>query len=144
MFVEINNDLAAAIEQQMQLDESHQQVVRRLLLAGLKAQGRSATKPAPRAAHGRTRIVVEGTVQDLLRSGLVSDGDELRYAEARRRIVHTARIHSDGRIQTDKATRSSPSSALRDLVGYEINGWKCWIHVRSGKTLSALRDGLGS
>ena len=85
-----------------------------------------------------------GELADLLRAGLIQAGDQVQYAERRRGNVHRGRVTADGRIATDGHAPTSPSSALGRLVGYSINGWKFWVHVPSGKTLSALRDGLGS
>lgn len=141
MYVEIDNDLAELLEQHMHLDETHQQIVNRLLRQAM--QDRTATAGESIRAS-RTRVVRPGSMQDLLRAGLVKVGDELRYTEKRRGIVHAGSVTTDGRIATAGGQPTSPSTALGRLVGYEINGWKCWVHAPSGKTLSALRDGLSS
>jgi hypothetical protein len=141
MYVEIDNDLAELLEQNMHLDETHDQVVNRLLRRAL-----SGTRSVPRAASptGRTRVVVAGNLDDLLQAGLVEAGDGLTYVETRRGIVHKGTVTADGRVATDGGSPTSPSTALGQLVGYSINGWKCWTHVPSGKTLSTLRGELPS
>lgn len=141
MHIEIDDDLAEAIEEHMRLDESYDDVVRRLLRRALDVPTppRSEQQTSP-----RSRAVIGGTISDLIRTGLVQAGDPLRFREARRGTVHEGRIEPDGRITTSKATEVSPSAALRNLLGYNVNGWTTWVHVPSGKTLSALRDGLTS
>ncbi|WP_161958424.1 hypothetical protein [Ornithinimicrobium cavernae] len=141
MYVKIEDDLAELLEQNMHLDESHEAVVNRLLRGALLERSQRSQTPSP---AGRTRTVVAGELKDLLRVGLVRADDEVRYTERRRDAVHVGRITADGRIATDGRAPASPSSALGQLVGYSINGWKFWVHVPSGKTLSVLRDGLSS
>lgn len=141
MHIEIDDDLAEAIEEHMRLDESYDDVVRRLLRRALDVL---AVPQSERQTSPRSRAVIGGTVSDLIRAGLVRPGDALRFREARRGVDHEARIEPDGRITTSNGTEVSPSAALRNLLSYNVNGWKAWVHVRSGKTLSALRDGLTS
>jgi len=134
MWVEIDEDLAAAIEEQMLLGESREGVVHRLLV---KALGEKAATPSPAS---RTRVVVSGSLKQLLDAGLIAEGDEIRYKEVRRGVVHIGRIDADGLIHTDKGVEKSPSTALGDLVNYSINGWKHWVHTATGKTLATLRE----
>jgi hypothetical protein len=138
MWIEIEEDLAAAIQEEIPLSESRERIVQRLLLEAL--QGKTA---APRPAT-RKRVAVSGSLRQLLDAGLIADDDEIRYTEVRRGTAHVGRIDADGRIHTDKGVHSSPSTALRQLVNYSMNGWKCWVHVASGKTLAELRAALGS
>lgn len=133
MWVEIEEDLAAAIQGEILLGESGDRVVHRLLQEALR--GRMAVaRPAT-----RTRVDVSGSLKQLLDAGLIAEDDEIRFTEVRRGLVHVGRIDADGRIHTDKGVQSSPSTALRQLVNYSMNGWKCWVHVASGKTLGQLR-----
>ncbi len=133
MWVEIEEDLAAAIQGEILLGESGDRVVHRLLLEALR--GRMAVaRPAT-----RTRVDVSGSLKQLLDAGLIAEEDEIRFTEVRRGLVHVGRIDADGRIHTDKGVQASPSTALRQLVNYSMNGWKCWVHVASGKTLGQLR-----
>lgn len=133
MWVEIDDDLALAIEEQMALGESREQVVHRLLLEALRRTA-AIRKPA-----ARTRVVVSGSMRELLEAGLIAEDDEIRHTEIRRGVVHTGRIDAEGRIHTDKGVDTSPSTALTHLVNYSINGWTAWTHVATGKPLAALR-----
>lgn len=139
MYVEIDNDLAALLEQDMRLDETHGDVVNRLLRQALDDRSRRGLQPTP---PPRTRTVVAGQLSDLLHAGLVNADDAVEFTERRRGVIHKGRVTADGFIATEGQPPAAPSGALGYLVGYSINGWKSWVHVLSGKTLSALRDGL--
>ena len=89
-------------------------------------------------------MAVSGTLKQLLDAGLIAEDDEIRYTEVRRGTVHMGRIDADGLIHTDKGVGTSPSTALRQLVNYSMNGWKYWTHVATGKTLAELRAEMGS
>ncbi|KRF44616.1 hypothetical protein ASH01_11530 [Terrabacter sp. Soil811] len=141
MYVEIDNDLAELLEQHMRLDEPLGELVNRMLRAAVDGKGRRGLQPTPPA---RRRTVGAGQLLDLLRAGLVNADDAVEFTERRRGIVHRGRVTADGLIATDGRPPAAPSGALGQLVGYSINGWKSWVHVPTGKTLSALRDGLAS
>jgi hypothetical protein len=141
MWIEIDDDLAETIEQQMRLDESREEVVRRLLRRALEGLAPAADPPGS-ARKGRTRTVKQGSMADLVRAGLIAPEDLLQYQQVRLGVVHNAHVDEEGRIHTSKGVESLPSTALRDLVGFSINGWSSWVHLPSGKTLSALRDEL--
>ena len=136
MWVEIEGDLAAALQREVALGESGERTVQGLLLEALRGRT-SAPHPA-----GRRRVAVVGSLKQLLGAGLISEGDEIRYTEVRRRKVHVGRIDAEGCIHTDMGVNTSPSTALRQLVNYSMNGWKCWIHVATGKSLAELRAEL--
>jgi len=138
MWVEIDEDLAAAIEAQMLLGESREDVVHRLLL---KALSERTLAPITTA---RTRVVVSGSIRQLMDAGLIAENDEIHYTEVRRGLSHVGRIDADGRIHTDKGVSNSPSTALEQLVNYSINGWKAWIHAATGKPLAELRAEMRS
>ena len=138
MWVEIERNLAEAIEEQILRGESRERIVQRLLLEALRGRA-AASIPTARA-----RVDVSGTLKQLLDAGLIAEDDELRYTEVRRGTVHVGRIDADGLIHTDKGVGSSPSTALRQLVNYSMNGWKYWTHVATGKTLAELRAEMGS
>lgn len=133
MWVEIEDDLAAAIQRQRTLGESGERIVQRLLLEAIR--GRAAA----RLPAARTRVAVSGTLKQLLDSGLINEGDEIRFTEVRRGTVHIGHIDADGRIHTDMGVQTSPSTALRQLVNHSMNGWRYWVHVATGKTLAELR-----
>jgi hypothetical protein len=143
MWIEIDDDLAQELELHMHLEESREEVVRRLLRAGM--QSASSHRPGSSAGDGRrTRHVLSGKVSDLLRAGLIQPGDELTYRQVRQGITHTATVDEHGTIHTTFGADASPSTALNKLVGFSINGWTSWVHTSSCKTLSALRDELPS
>lgn len=133
MWVEIEEDLAAAIRGEILRGEPRDRIVRRLLVEAL--QGRAAATP-PAA---RKRVDVSGSLKQLLHAGLIAEGDEISFTEVRRGVVHVGRIDADGRIHTDMGVQTSLSTALRQLLGYSMNGWKYWVHVATGKTLAELR-----
>ncbi|MEO6142670.1 MAG: hypothetical protein ABIP19_01715 [Dermatophilaceae bacterium] len=136
MWVEIEEDLVAAIRREILRGEPRDRIVRRLLVEAL--QGRAAAPP-PAA---RKRVDVSGSLQQLLEAGLIAEGDEISFTEVRRGVVHVGRIAADGRIHTDMGVQNSPSTALRQLLNYSMNGWKYWVHVATGKTLAELRADL--
>lgn len=142
MGLQIDDGVAETIERHMQLDVPRDAVIRRIL-RGLQTQMQDGVRP-PSPVSPRTGTVVAGRMSDLVNASLVSPHDALRFTEARWRLGHSARLDEMENVQTQKGTYSSPSTALGDLFGYSINGWKAWIRVPSGDTLSAVRDGLGS
>ncbi|GAA4401896.1 hypothetical protein GCM10023168_11950 [Fodinibacter luteus] len=143
MWIEIDDDLAQELEQHMHLEESREEVVRRLLRAGIRSSAIQGT-PSSGDDGRRTRRMRAGSVADLLRAGLVHAGDELTYRQVRQGITHRSTIDERGQIQTALGVETSPSTALQQLVGFNINGWQHWTHTPSGKTLSALRDELST
>ena len=136
MWVEIEDDVATAIQGEIRRGESGERIVQGLLLEALRGR---AVGPRPAA---RTRVAVAGSLKQLLDAGLIAADDEIHYTEVRRRTVHVGRIDADGRIHTHRGVHSSPSTALRQLVNYSMNGWKCWIHVATGRSLAELRAEL--
>ena len=141
MWIEIDDDLAEQLESHMLLNESRDDVIRRLLLQGIRASLGRNDNVVPVSGH-RTRVVRSGSVVDLLRAGLVAAGDEVEYRQVRQGVTHTATIEPDGQLRTSRGSERSPSAALQALVGFSINGWKSWTHRPTGKSLSALRDEL--
>lgn len=133
MWVEIDEDVAAAIRGEILRGEPRDRIVQRLLLEALRGR---TTAPPPAA---RKRVDVPGSLKQLLDAGLIAEGDEIRFTEVRRGVVHVGRIDADGRIHTDMGVQTSPSTALRQLLNYSMNGWKYWVHVATGKTLAELR-----
>lgn len=114
--------------------ESANDVLRRLLLGG---SGATAAAVVTTSAQRRT-----GQLSALLENGLIESGDELRHERVRKGQVFVAEVLDDGQIRTGTGIYGSPSPALKALVGSDINGWHHWVHTRSGKTLSQLRDRL--
>jgi hypothetical protein len=103
--------------------------------------------PAPTEARtfrpgevGRSVYDVSGSILPLIQAGLVRPGDQLHHERVRSGHLLVAEVTAGGRIETNAGTFNAPSTALGALLGYEVNGWRNWIHVRTGKTLAELRD----
>ncbi|WP_347958109.1 GmrSD restriction endonuclease domain-containing protein [Gordonia aichiensis] len=100
----------------------------------------AAVVPGPR--HSRSRTVHAGTLTDLLRGGLLVDGDEVHHEQRRKGLRHSARVAADGTLRMGGRSYSSPSTALVDATGTSRNGWTDWIVTRTGESLADLRDQL--
>jgi len=89
---------------------------------------------------GRTSVDVQ--LVDLLRVGLVSVGDLLVGKRPGATGQATAMVLDDGAIELENGQRyTAPSTAAMSLgLGVVINGWQYWVHDRSGKLLSKLRE----
>ena len=98
-----------------------------------------APVPVPTPAH-RTQSLVQGDLMPLIKRGLVQVGDTLRHHRARSGRTFTATINSSGGLDTPSGQFRAPSTALKKELGYEVNGWKAWTHLPTGKTLAELRD----
>lgn len=84
-----------------------------------------------------------GDLADLIEAELLKPGDELEHVQTRKRLTHRAVVTADGKIRLpDGSTYAKPSPALKACVGHDINGWGQWTHVRSRRTLQALREEL--
>jgi hypothetical protein len=110
-----------------------------------RSDTRADAQRAARQSRTPTRRVrtvhdVTGSILPLIEAGLVAPGDELLHDQARTGVRLTATVTAEGRLQTSAGIFDAPSSALRALVGYEVNGWKTWIHRPTGRSLAALRD----
>ena len=103
----------------------------------------STTGGAVVSSAGRDRHEVTGSILPLIQAGLIIPGDQLTHQQKRSGATHTATVTAGGRLETDAGTFNAPSSALRALVGYEVNGWAHWMHVSTGKTLGELRELIG-
>ncbi|QIS06607.1 hypothetical protein F5X71_33730 [Nocardia brasiliensis] len=118
--------------------ESPNDVLRRLLLP--EAASAATFKDVKDEVAGRAAR--SGQLATLLDRGLIEIGDTLRHTRVRKGQVFSAEVLEGGLIRTEKGVYSSPSPALKALVGSEINGWHHWIHTSSEKTLAQLRDSL--
>lgn len=83
---------------------------------------------------------VSGKLMELIQAGTVQPGDSLVHHKTRLRRTYRAIVTADGWVETDTNRYQSPSAALSDLVGTQINGWGEWMHEPSGQTLRQLRD----
>ncbi|WP_152563835.1 hypothetical protein [Actinomadura welshii] len=103
------------------------------------------TVPAARTSTSKpARRVIRGTVQDLLRAGLL---------QAHAKLVSTSRawpaeatVLPDGRIEYGGRSFNSPSGAADYVTSGSVNGWSFWAtETESGRvTLGALRARLDS
>lgn len=99
-------------------------------------------KKVPLSAPLAPSDYVSGKLMDLITHGLVKPGDILVHHKVRLNRTYRATVAADGWVETEQARHQSPSAALSEVVGTQINGWAGWVHERSGKTLRDLRDPL--
>lgn len=114
-----------------------------LQLADMHREAAAANPNVLTNTARRDRAASGVTLSDLIDGGLVAPQDLLRFRAVRSGAEVTGTVTVDGTIETSAGRFHAPSPALRALVGYEINGWENWIHVRTGKPLSRLRHELG-
>ncbi|MFI6171407.1 hypothetical protein ACIBCN_31845 [Nocardia sp. NPDC051052] len=131
----VDNEVFEALVAARRGFESANDVLRRLLLDSSRSTG--PTKNVTNSEQPRA-----GQLAALLERGLIESGDDLRHERVRSGQVFVAEVLDGGLLRTDKGVYGAPSPALKALVGSDINGWQNWIHTRSGKTLSQLRDSL--
>jgi hypothetical protein len=81
-------------------------------------------------------------VVDLIRSGLLSVGEELIWTRRVARESHVAVVNEDGSITTsDGVKHKTPSGAAKHLNGNKpVDGWLAWKIKKSGKSLGSLRS----
>lgn len=130
--IEIDSEIYAHLEQQVQGFEQPNDVLRRLLLPEA-----NMAAAAPAAGAGPV-----GRLHPLLDARLVTAGDELTHTQLRKGNTFSATVDEQGWVVTERGAFREPSPALRDLVGTQIDGWKHWVHVPSGKSLRQLRHDM--
>ena len=80
------------------------------------------------------------TVRDLVKAGLIYDGEQLEWIRPTQGIVHFAKVSAIGVISTsDGVSHKSPSGAARHYYQKPINGWAAWKVIRTGKSLAETR-----
>jgi hypothetical protein len=86
------------------------------------------------------------SLRDLLKSGLISAGDELFWEKKNFRLTFTATVLANGIIETsDGVAHTSPSMAARHVnMGISTNGWRVWRLAKSKQSLFELRKILSS
>ncbi|MDX3663673.1 hypothetical protein PV646_40870 [Streptomyces sp. ID05-26A] len=96
---------------------------------------RSLRSPAQRPSHDRQ-------LSDMVADGTLCAGDELRYVQPRKGVVHTAYVLADGQLQVDAGRRFlTPAAAIRACCHGRINdGWRTWRRVSDNHTLAELWD----
>ena len=99
-------------------------------------------KKVPLSAPLAPSDYVSGKLMDLVTGGLIEPGDKLVHRKVRLNRSYYATVSADGWVETEQARYQSPSAALTEVVGTQINGWAGWVHERSGRTLRELRDTL--
>jgi len=129
--IEVDEEVYAVLERNVKGFEQPNDVLRRLLLP---AAGQPMPSVSPRLERG--------ALGRLLEAGLVAAGDTLTHVQARKKLTHHGVIEPDGYVKTARGTYREPSPALRELVGTSIDGWRNWVHDKTGKTLRQLRDEL--
>lgn len=108
-----------------------------------KGASPTATERISPTSAERSLHEVTGSILPLIRAGYIAPGDQLVHQQKRSGVTRRATVTAGGRLETEAGTFKAPSSALRALVGYEVNGWAYWMHVRTGKTLGELRELIG-
>jgi hypothetical protein len=104
--------------------------------------GLDSKKSVPNSAPLAPSDYISGKLMDLIQAGLLAPGDVLVHRKVRLERTYRAVVVADGWISTEIKRYQSPSAALSELVGSQINGWGGWVHERSGRTLRDLRDSL--
>jgi Restriction Enzyme Adenine Methylase Associated len=79
-------------------------------------------------------------LNELISSGKLKAGEELRWTRRSLKVVHIAKLLTDGRIQTaDGVIHKTPSGAAKHLNGGKpVDGWLAW-KLSNGKSLGSLR-----
>lgn len=80
-----------------------------------------------------------GELVTLISRGRIQAGDALVFSKRNGETYHGI-VTENGEIQVQGRPYGSPSGALKAHLGYEINGWKNWVHESSGKILDAFRQ----
>ncbi|MBF6171803.1 hypothetical protein [Nocardia blacklockiae] len=146
----IDDEVFSMLVKHRQDFEQPNDVLRRLLITGGSESFRAssglgitggATESIDSFGHG-VETGRPGRLVQLVKAGLVAAGDELRHDRVRSGQTLKATVTANGSLQTSQGFYDAPSPALRDLVGSQVDGWKNWVHVRSGKSLRELRDSL--
>ena len=86
------------------------------------------------------------TTKDLLKAGMLNEGDTLIWKRRVQGITHEARVHRDGTIETsDGKKHKTQSGAAKHLNSDKpVDGWIAWRLKNSGEQLSTLRAKLSS
>ncbi|WP_143467074.1 hypothetical protein [Lentzea kentuckyensis] len=92
----------------------------------------------PRARH---RQQGKPQLHHMLADGTLHAGDELRFVQPRKGIVHTALVLADGQIQLqDGRLFPTPAAAIVACHPSVTDGWRTWRRVSDNRTLAELRD----
>ncbi|WP_030813723.1 hypothetical protein [Streptomyces sp. NRRL F-2799] len=127
--IQVDDEVFAYLQSRsVPLVDTPNDVLRRLLL---KDGARSAGEPDGRRP---------GSLMSIIEAGLAAPGDKLRYHQSRLKRTHEALISSDGWVELpDGRAFPQPSPALKAQIQTEVNAWRCYVHVPSGRLLQELR-----
>jgi hypothetical protein len=80
-------------------------------------------------------------LSELIKSGLISAGEELIWNRKVAKQIHIAKVNQDGSISTaDGVKHKTPSGAAKHLNGNKpVDGWLAWKIKSTGVSLSSLR-----
>lgn len=131
--IEIDDEVYAELEKHVKGFEQPNDVLRRLLLSDAAAR-KSTAQASLEDSVGRLLPLIEG--------GLIHGGDALEHRKVRKGVTYNAIVGSRGAVVTESGVYNSPSPALAEMVGTQIDGWANWTHVPSGKTLRELRNSI--
>jgi hypothetical protein len=111
------------------------------VLAGESRSPRPAVQP-PTGKNSRQKV--HGTVQDLLRVGLLRE--HVNLVSTSRAHPAKATVLPDGRVECCGRVFGKPSSAAAYVTSGSVNGWTFWaVETDVGRvTLAALRARLNS
>lgn len=125
--IDVDEDVYAFLEEEAQpfVDKSPNDVLRRVLFSGAQI---------PESPS------VAGDLKPLISSGALVPGDKLVHHQPRKGRTFQATVTAEGLIETTSGRRyKSPSPALKEYVGHDINGWGNWTVDRTGETLQDIR-----
>lgn len=83
-----------------------------------------------------------GDLMPFLIAGLMAPGDELRYEQPKKQLVHHGTVTASGCVSAAGHHFRKVSPALKALTGHEVSGWTSWMHAPSGRLLADLRQEL--
>ncbi|MFE5330802.1 hypothetical protein ACFRCG_30885 [Embleya sp. NPDC056575] len=128
--IEIDDEVFAYLQRHSEpLVDTPNDVLRRQLLNNRKP-------PADKTESRRT-----GGLMAIIEAGLATAGDRVRHHQPRLRRTHEGTITADGWIEIpDGRAFPQPSPALKEQTGVDINGWRQYTHVPSGRRLEDLRE----
>lgn len=102
----------------------------------------SGIRLAPTRRASSRRREREPQLIGMVTDGTLNVGDELRYVQPRKGIVHTAHVLADGQLQLDNGRRyPTPAAAINAAChGALTDGWRTWRRTSDNRTLAELRD----
>lgn len=122
----------------LQLDEFVPTILAALRIAGVEFEEEEEALATP---TGKKRKTYDGSIADLLSSGLLVAGTTLHFDQGDKHAEAT--VTADGKLMVDGKAYASPSTAGAKAVGIKAtNGWAKWRVGPSGPTLADLREDL--